>query len=73
VLLFYFSKYQNSVEKIIPHPYQQNKTILFNEYPGYEIWFFAAKKNSSLMKEIRETYAEFTQTYFPLIEDKFSA
>jgi len=32
--------------------------------PGYEIWFLAAKKQTALMGEIKDTYVRFTQIPF---------
>jgi hypothetical protein len=42
--------------------------IYYNEHPGYEIWFLAAKKHNVLMKRIAEAYSEFTQlSYWDLM------
>jgi hypothetical protein len=61
VLLFYFEGYQNTNQYRIAAPTRKNDFILYNEFPGYEIWFLAAKKNSSLLGEIADTYSRFTQ------------
>lgn len=49
VLLFYFEGYQNTAEHRIQSPKHKGHYILYNEFPGYEIWFLAAKKNNKLI------------------------
>ncbi len=53
VMLFYFASSQNRIEFKIADPKEPGKTMLYNEYPNYEIWSIFAKKNSSLIREVR--------------------
>ena len=34
---------------------------MYNKIPAFEAWFFAAKKNSTLIGEITSVYTRFTQ------------
>jgi hypothetical protein len=53
VMFFYFVGFQNRIEFKIADPNEPGKTMLYNEYPNYEIWSIFAKKNSSLIREVR--------------------
>lgn len=51
VLLFYYSDYQNTAEYWVKDKAGRSK-IWYNEIPGYEIWFIAAKRDNSLIGAI---------------------
>jgi hypothetical protein len=35
---------------------------VYNEYPGFEMWFIAAVKKSELIRDWKKTYINFTTT-----------
>lgn len=52
-MFFYEAGGQNRIEHKIANPNDPRKTLLYNEYPDYEIWSIFAKKNSQLIRDIR--------------------
>lgn len=49
-MLAYFQGYQNTEQYRITDPNNKNQLIFYNEMPGYETWFFTAKKQSQLIE-----------------------